>query len=85
MLTAAKVAEILGLSPRAVYDLAKVGRLIPAARHPMRFEPAAVEAFKLACRSVGRPAKPKPRPSDEALRAAVLTIGSKPRIVPEVE
>jgi excisionase family DNA binding protein len=53
MLTAAEVATQLGLSPRAVYELHASGRL-PGYRfgRAVRFEPADVEAFKAACRTV---------------------------------
>jgi excisionase family DNA binding protein len=44
MLNAAEVAKLLGLSPRAVYDLAASGRLasyrLGAGHGALRFEPA---------------------------------------------
>jgi excisionase family DNA binding protein len=58
LINAAKVAALLGISPRAVYDLTYSGRLacyrIGGA---VRFDPADVEAFKQSCRCEVRPAK----------------------------
>ena len=57
MLTATVVASMLGLSPRAVYELHAAGRL-PGYRfgRAVRFDPADVETFRLSCRSAGTPA-----------------------------
>lgn len=54
MLTAAQVAAQLGLSARAVYDLAKSGALacyrLGVGRGAVRFDAADVEAYRSACR-----------------------------------
>ena len=55
MLTAQQVADALGLSRRAVYDLADAGLLpcyrMGVGRGALRFDPADVEAYRAACRS----------------------------------
>jgi len=57
MLTAQQVAQMLGLSARAVYDLAASKRLacyrVGAGGSAVRFEPDDVAAYKAACRSSG--------------------------------
>ena len=54
MLTPAEAAGLLGLSPRAVYDLIAAGLLpcyrMGAGRGAIRLEPADVEAYKASCR-----------------------------------
>ncbi len=57
MLTAERVAEILGISESAVRAHAKAGRLASYRfGRAVRFEPHDVEAFKASCRSDGTPA-----------------------------
>ena len=58
MLTAATVAQQLGLSVRAVYALAGAGRLVCYRfGRAVRFDAADVEALRLQCRSTAtRPA-----------------------------
>ncbi|MCC0042781.1 MAG: helix-turn-helix domain-containing protein [Rhodobiaceae bacterium] len=55
MLTAAQVAHQLGLSARAVYDLAASGLLacyrLGAGGGALRFAPEDLEAYKARCRS----------------------------------
>ena len=55
MLKAADVARTLGLSKRAVYDLAASGALAHYRPAPgaVRFDPQDVEAYRTSCRSVG--------------------------------
>ncbi len=57
MLIAAQVAPQLGLSVRAVYDLAASGAIpsfrVGAGKGAVRFEQADIDAYKLTCRSAG--------------------------------
>ena len=59
MITAAAVATLLGISPRAVYDLADRGMLacyrLGAGRGAVRFALQDVEAYRDSCRSAGTP------------------------------
>lgn len=57
MLNASTVAQQLGISRRAVYDLADRGILpcyrLGVGRGALRFDPADVEAYRASCRSTG--------------------------------
>lgn len=78
MLTAAAVAQQLGLSPRAVYDLVADGSLTPDARKPIRFEQATITAFIASCVARPEPKRIRVRMlTREELAAAINTIGSK--------
>lgn len=56
MLTAQAVADQLGLSTRAVYDLAESGALacyrLGVGRRAVRFDQQDVDAYKASCRSI---------------------------------
>ena len=94
MLTAATVAQQLGISPRAVYELAKHGLL---ACHRMgvgggavRFAPEDVEAYRTSCRSAGTPATSAGamnstvclKDSGTDLAAYFRAAGVKPKLTP---
>jgi hypothetical protein len=72
MLTAAVVAQQLGISARAVYDLAACGMLachrLGVGRGAVRFDPADVEAYRLA----NAPAETTAPVAPPMLPAAVL-------------
>lgn len=55
LLTAAQVADLLGLSTRAIYDLAAAPDGLPSFRFgtAVRFAPEDVESYKTRCRSFG--------------------------------
>lgn len=56
LLNASEVADQLGISTRAVYDLANSGTLpcyrVGAGRGAVRFEQADIDTYKASCRSV---------------------------------
>jgi excisionase family DNA binding protein len=91
MLTAAQVAELLGISRRMVYDLASRGKLpvykIEGAR---RFAPADVEAYRESCRSSGTQGTSAGASiSNASLKVAVTGLaeffraaGVKPKLTP---
>lgn len=93
MLTAAQVAERLGLSKRKVYELAQSGK-VPCFRFgdAVRFEPADVEAFKNSCRSDGTRATSAGAMSSTAvfkaganeLLAYFQRAGVAPRLTPTI-
>ena len=72
LLTAAQVATLLGLSVRAVYDLAASGEL-PSYRFgsAVRFAPEDVETYKTKCRSFGTK-----RESVSAINCTGLSTGA---------
>ena len=94
MLTAAAVAAQLGISTRAVYELARYGRLacyrLGAGGGAVRFDPADVEAYRTACRFAGtRETSGGATNSTVSLRAADIDLaayfraaGVKPRLTP---
>ena len=94
MLKAPEVAAMLGLSARAVYDLADRGMLacyrLGAGRGAVRFDPEDVEAYRAACRSVGTPATNAGatnstvslKGADTDLAAYFRAAGVKPRLTP---
>ena len=94
MLKAPAVAAMLGLSARAVYDLADRGILtcyrLGAGRGAVRFAPEDVEAYRTACRSIGTPATSAGATSSTAslrvsgseLRDCFRLAGVKPKLTP---
>ena len=94
MLTAATVAQQLGISPRAVYDLAKHGMIahhrLGVGRGAVRFAPEDVEAYRSSCRSAGTPATNAGatnstvslKGADTDLAAYFRAAGVKPRLTP---
>lgn len=92
MLKAADVARTLGISRRAVYDLAASGALPHYRPAPgaVRFDPADVEAYRASCRSDGTR-----ETSDGVLSSTVIykdsgtdlaayfrAVGVKPKLTP---
>lgn len=87
-MNAAQAAALLGVSPRAVYDLAAPGGPIPCVRIGRRvvFEEADVLEFKATCRSTetARPAPaPAPLPSEPLPSDAMKSYFGLERIVVE--
>lgn len=93
MLTAADVADLLGLKPRTVYDIPEAD--LPRYRMgkgggAVRFAPADVEAYRASCRSTGtRPAhagamsfRASLTDADDALRSYFQRRGLEPRQKP---
>jgi len=97
LLTASDVGRQLGISRRAVYDLAYSGRLIcyrvGANDGAMRFAPADVESYLASCRSTGQKLTSAGALSSTAtLRAADTDLldcfrkaGVKPRLTRSTE
>lgn len=77
LLTAAQVATLLGLSVRAVYDLAASGEL-PSYRFgsAVRFAPEDVESYKTRCRSFGTK-----RESVSAINCTGLSTGAESALI----
>jgi excisionase family DNA binding protein len=71
LINVAEAAELLGLRPRTVYDLARAGTLPHYRPAPgaVRFALADIEAHLAACRSTGT----KPAPAGGMSSAALLT------------
>jgi excisionase family DNA binding protein len=94
MLKAAAVAQQLGISQRAVYDLAAGGRLACYRLGPdggaVRFDQADVDTYKASCRSAGTPETSAGASSSTATFKASATgllayfqrAGVKPRLTP---
>lgn len=93
MLTAAQVAQMLGISRRLVYDLATRG-VVPSYRFEgaLRFEPADVEQYKKSCLSNGiQGTSVGASTSSASLKVAVTGLadffraaGVKPKLTPSI-
>jgi excisionase family DNA binding protein len=97
MLNAAAVALQLGISRRAVYDLAKRGHLachrLGVGGGAVRFAPDDIEAYLQSCRSAGTPetsagatnSTVSLRAADTDLAGYFQKAGVKPKLTPTTE
>lgn len=97
MLTAAEAAARLGISMRAVYDLAATGELacyrLGVGRRSVRFDEADVESYKASCRFVGTPGTSDGATNltasltgfESGLRAYFQRAGVRPKQTPTTE